>query len=185
MKQNLKSVLRTFLIRVVILFFGWLIFYQGFVRPDGRVDHWMSMRVVDLTRIFLSAIGHDTNTQFRPDGPGINSRYVYVDGTPVLSVADGCNGIELMALYVGFIIAFPGRWKYKLAFIFIGSGLVYLLNVIREVVLALNYMFFRETFEFNHKYTYVLIVYSMVFLIWRFWLNKYSGIGKMSSPNEQ
>ncbi len=184
MKQNLKTILRTFIIRIIILFFGWLILYQGFVRPDGRVDHWMSMRVVDLTRTCLAILGHDTNTQFRPDGPGINSRYVYVDGTPVLSVADGCNGIELIALFMGFIIAFPGKWNYKLTFIIIGSILIYLLNVIREVILALNYMFFRETFDFNHKYTYVLVVYSMVFLIWRFWLNRYSGIGNIVHRNE-
>ena len=102
---------------------------------------------------------------------------VYIDNQPVVLVADACNGLELFALYAGFLLCFPGRWTYKALFIPLGTGVIFLVNVMREVVLALNYKFFQETFEFNHKYTYVFVVYIVIFLIWRFWLKRYSIIG--------
>jgi hypothetical protein len=32
--------------------------------------------------------------------------------------------------------------------------------------------------SFNHDYTFTLIVYSFVFLLWWIWVNKFSGVGK-------
>ena len=106
---------------------------------------------------------------------------VMIDNEPVVLVADECNGLELFVLYAGFIICFPGKIKFKLIFIPIGILLIYFVNVIREIVLALNYKFFRESFEFNHKYTYVLIVYIFVFILWRIWIKRYSIIAEKVS----
>lgn len=164
-----NSLLKGFGIKAAVTFIVWLILYYGFIIPDGRLNHFLTGTVIRGTTIGLSIFGYETK--------GADSM-VYIDGQPVVLVADACNGLELFALYVGFLLCFPGKWKYKFIFIPVGIILIYMINVLREVTLALNYKFFQETFDFNHKYTYVFIVYIFVFAIWRYWLNHYSILAK-------
>lgn len=178
MNQEIKRILKSFAIRAVLLFIGWMVLYHGVIVPDGRANSWLTSRVVEGTKTGLELLGYDTTHEWRGETQEDTPRFIYVDGQPVVLVADACNGLELMALFVGFLLCFPGPWKYKAILIPIGTVMVFLINVIREIVLALNYKYFQETFDFNHKYTYVFIVYLMIFLIWRFWLNQYSAIGK-------
>ncbi|MEM6642330.1 MAG: archaeosortase/exosortase family protein [Bacteroidota bacterium] len=160
-----KSLLKGFAIKAVITFVAWMVLYYGFIIPDGRLNRVLTNTVIAGTVFGLSTLGYDTS------GEG---DMVLINDQPVVLVADACNGLELFALYIGFLLCFPGKWKYKAFFIPIGLILIYVINVMREIVLALNYKFFQETFDFNHKYTYVFIVYLFVFALWRFWLNRYS-----------
>lgn len=166
-KKKLKrsSLLKGFVIKAAITLITWLILYYGIIIPDGRLNQFLTQSVITGTTFGLNLLGYETKG---------SERIIYIDNQAVVMVADNCNGLELFALYVGFLLCFPGRLKYKSLFIPLGIGLIFLLNVIREIVLALNYKFFRATFDFNHKYTYVLVVYLFVFVIWRYWLNNYS-----------
>ena len=164
-----KRLLKTFAVRAGITFVSWMVIYYGLIIPDGRLNNYLTQKVIDGTTVGLSILGYETK------GEG---NMVYIENQPVVLVADACNGLELFALYIGFLLCFPGKWKYKAFFIPIGLGLIFLINVIREIVLALNYKFFQETFDFNHKYTYVLVVYLFVFALWRYWLNRYSVLAK-------
>lgn len=168
-KLDKQTLLRGFAIKAVITFVVWMVLYYGLIIPDGRLNAWLTSTVIKGTTVGLSILGYDT----RGEGD-----LVYIDDQPVVLVADACNGLELFALYVGFLLCFPGPIKYKAIFVPIGIGLIYIINVIREITLALNYKFFQETFDFNHKYTYVFVVYLFVFAIWRFWLNRYSILAK-------
>jgi len=174
MNDAVKKILKSFAVKAALLLFGWLIIYHGFIVPDGRANKWLTDQVVNGTKIGLSLIGYESAQGLVDESNPDSSRYIYIENQPVVLVADECNGFELMALFIGFLLAFPGPWKWKALFIPIGSIIIFLVNVIREVVLALNYKYFQETFDFNHKYTYVLIVYLVIFMIWRFWMNRFS-----------
>lgn len=165
-----KKLVKVFLIRSGIAYVIWLIAFYGYLQPDGRLNRFLTDLVIKGTVIGLDLFGYETH------GKG---DLVYIDNQAVVLVADACNGLELFALYAGFLICFPGKLIWKFIFIPIGIGVIFLVNVLREIVLSLNYKFFQETFEFNHKYTYVLVVYTVVFLIWRFWLKRYSVIGNV------
>ena len=169
----MNPVVKKFLIRSAIIYIVWLVIYHALIIPDGRLNRFLTDRVSEGTAIGLTWLGYDTDYQV-VDG----SNMVYIDGQAVVLVADECNGLELFALYAGFILAFPGRWKFKAIFIPAGIFLIFLINIAREIALSLNYKFFQETFELNHKYTYVFIVYIFVFLIWRYWLRNYSALVK-------
>ena len=160
-----KSLLKTFAIKAVVTFVVWMILYHGVIVPDGRLNRVLTDGVISGTMFGLSTLGYDT---------GSDGDVILIDREPVVLVADNCNGLELFALYTGFLLCFPGSWKYKVVFIPFGITLIYIVNVSREIVLALNYKFFQATFDFNHKYTYVFVVYFFVFAIWRYWLNNYS-----------
>lgn len=168
-KEEKYHILKVFGIRSVLAFIIWMLLYHGIIVPDGRVNQFLTNTVIEGTLFGLKVLGHDCIQQ---------GHTVLIDDDPVVLVADECNGLELFVLYAGFIICFPGRIKYKLLFIPIGILLIYIVNVIREIILALNYKFFRESFEFNHKYTYVLIVYIFVFILWRIWIKRYSIIAQ-------
>ena len=178
MSDEIKKILKSFVIRAVLIFIGWLGLYHGFILPNGTANQWLTEKVVIGTKVGLDLLGYDTTHGWVNETDEDTSRYIYIDGQPVVLVADACNGLELMALFIGFLFAFPGPWKYKALLIPIGTVVIFIINVLREVVLALNYKYFQESFDFNHKYTYVFIVYLAIFMIWRFWLNRYSAIGK-------
>ena len=173
MDRELKiKILKKFGLRSLIVFIIWMLLYHGYIIPDGRLNQFLTGTVITGTLTGLNLLGHNS---IREDN------YVLIDSEPMVLVADNCNGLELFVLYAGFLICFPGRLKYKLIFIPVGIILIYTINVIREIILALNYKFFRETFEFNHKYTYVLIVYIFVFILWRVWIKRYSIISDQIS----
>lgn len=178
MDNKTKKILTTFAIRVVITVVCWFSVYYGFIKPDGRVNGWLTTKVVQGTSLGLDLLGHNVDTSSININNQDISGSVFIDGEPVVLVADECNGLELMALYIGFFLCFPGPWRFKSLFIPFGTIMVFLINIVREIVLALNYKYFQETFHFNHKYTYVLIVYLSIFWIWRFWLNRYSIYGR-------
>ena len=161
------------LIRAAIIYLGWLVIYHAVIIPDGRLNKFLTDQVSAGIVVGLEIFGYDT--QFKVvDG----SNMVFIDGQAVVLVADACNGLELFALYTVFSLAFPGKLKFKAFFIPIGIFLISFINILREIALPLNYEFFQETFELNHKYTYVFIVYVFVFIIWRYWLKNYSALVK-------
>jgi exosortase/archaeosortase family protein len=148
-----KKLIRTFLIRAGIAYVLWLILYYGFIQPEGSINAFLTALVIKGTVIGLNLFGYTTS------GEG---NLVLIDNQPVVLVADACNGLELFALYAGFLLCFPGKILYKAIFIPFGIGIIFLVNVLREIILSLNYKFFQETFDFNHKYTYVFVVYIVV-----------------------
>lgn len=167
-----NQIIKTFAIRALILYGLWVIIYYGYIQPNGRLNEFLTYRVVAGTVFGLDVLGYQTDAK---------DNIVHIKGEPVVLVGDACNGLELFALYSGFLLAFPGKKIYKAFFIPVGILIIYVINVIREIALSLNYKFFRESFEINHKYTYVFIVYVAVFLIWRFWLKNYSILASRES----
>lgn len=164
-----KKLIRSFIIKAVIVFVIWQILYQGFVKPDGRVDDWLTEAVSESTVFGLILVGFDS---YQKDN------VIYINGEQSVMVGDACNGLELFALFAGFLIAFPGKFWSKVVYSGIGILVIAFANVIREMLLAINYNYFRASFELNHKYTYALAVYALVFVIWMHWLNRYSVVAK-------
>lgn len=91
-----------------------------------------------------------------------------------LRIGEECNGLTLFVLFAGFIMAFPGTLKSKILFIPIGVTIIFIVNILRIVVLAINYKYFRASFSFNHHVTFTYLVYAIIFLMWIYWVNKLS-----------
>lgn len=165
MSLTKRQLLSRFAIRAGLLFIAWILVYHVILVPYTSLNTILTQAVIAGTDFGLGLFGYETF---------IRDHIVFISDQSTVLIQDGCNGLELYALYAGFLIAFPGRWKFKFTFIPIGIFLIYTINVFRNIALALNYRYFQETFEFNHKYTYVLIVYLFVFFLWRYWMNRYS-----------
>ena len=155
----------TFILKGVALYLLWFLLYDKWLLKDGWVDHFIIEHLVSATSFMLNLIGFKT-FQYA-DAVG-------VDGTHGVLIGPNCNGLSLFALFTSFIIIFPGKTKYKLIYIPIGLTLIHFLNILRLMGLALVVVYYPNSLDFNHKYTFTIIVYSFVFFLWFLWVKKFS-----------
>jgi exosortase family protein XrtF len=88
----------------------------------------------------------------------------------VVYVFEGCNGINVMIVYLSFLVAYKGSRRHLLLFFFGGILLIYLLNLVRVALLAEVALFYPEQLYFFHKYLFTAFIYSVVFVLWYYWI---------------
>lgn len=150
----------------IILFVAWLGVYEFWLHPKGELDKWIISQIIYQSGLLLKALGFSLIAEVPFDE---NFRTIGIDGGHSIWVGDPCNGLELFALFAGFVIAYPGKWKNKLLFIPIGIVVIHLVNVIRVAALAYIVYLNPDWLAFNHTYTFTITVYSLVFLLWYLW----------------
>ena len=172
MSSKLKSnkTLYIFLAKAAGLFIGWQAIYYLWINQHTNLEMWLTGKTAAVATTFLNWFGYHTIYINHPGELGSQSySQIFLNGFPLLGIADSCNALTLIILFIGFIIAYPGNWWYRLLFIGLGSLFIFGINIIRSLVLIFNYMHFRSTFEFNHKYTFTILVYLVVFAFWMYW----------------
>ncbi len=92
-----------------------------------------------------------------------------LQGQPAVIVGGPCDGLVLYTLLVGFVLAYPGPARRRLWFIPMGIVVLWLLNVVRIVALALNQRYSPDTFYFNHHYAFSAIAYLVLCGLWVLW----------------
>ncbi len=146
----------------------WIIDESGKqVRSEANIDKKMVYITITISEKIIRILGYEVYT----DG----DRQLYIDGSSGIWIGDNCNAITLIALFAGFIIAYPGNVIRKLWFIPLGSLIIFVLNVIRMVVLTIIDTYSRAWTEFNHTYTFNIIIYGVIFILWIYWAKKLSG----------
>lgn len=164
MQEN-RQVLR-FLLYALGLCLCWFLIYDFWL---SDIDNWLTLKVVHATVFTINMFGYNAMAK---------DVMIQIDGEDVVFVYHACNGMVLMALFAGFIIAFPGPPTKKLLYIPLGILLINLLNILRVTALALNAHHFSHTLDFNHKYTFTIVVYAAIFALWMFWVKRYSGMSR-------
>lgn len=95
-----------------------------------------------------------------------------------LRIIEGCNAVSVIVLFISFITAFSGKLKTTIYFILFGVFLIYVLNIIRIALLAVLLFRFPEKEHILHGVLFPLIIYGLVFILWVFWVNKFSKYAK-------
>jgi len=170
MKKLFNEPIVKFLAVGLALYLSWLALYEWWIHPMKWADNAVINNSISISRKILGWIGYVTETS--------GDRMMRITGTPGLYIGDSCNGISLFALYSIFIIAFPGKIISKFIFIPAGIIIIHLLNVLRIISLAVIETHSYSWTEFNHTYTFTIIIYACIFLLWLFWINKFSGLKK-------
>jgi len=93
-------------------------------------------------------------------------------------IIEGCNAVSVMILFVSFIAAFSGKLKNTLLFIVFGVVSIYILNIFRIALLVVLLYNFPESNKLVHDIIFPLIIYGYVFLLWIFWINRFSKYAK-------
>jgi exosortase family protein XrtF len=101
---------------------------------------------------------------------------MWFNGIQAVAVEEGCNGLNIMILFVAFVIAFGGKIKNMLIFTPLGLGFIYLANLGRILLLSLlNVELQGNAFHFFHKYGFTAIIYAAVLFLWYLWVMHFSG----------
>lgn len=157
---NLKSPLAQFGIKALSFFVVWYLIYELWLLPDGRLDEWISINIVQNTVGILNFLGYEIFAF---------NRVVGIGEAAGIEVIDGCNGIAAIGLFLGFILAYPGDWKVKASFSLFGIAIIYLVNLFRIVILAITQVEWPAFFNFTHDYSTTFIFYVVIFFLWMLW----------------
>lgn len=164
------SFLGKFLVMYLVgnLLYGLMIESYG-SRPDP-----VTGIVTRQTSAFLNAVGLDTSTGIHPAEPNV---VIYEGRRAVLSVFEGCNGINVMIVFVAFLFAFGGSWRRLALFVPAGIVIIHLANILRISLLFLLAKEESEQFYYYHKYFFTATLYLFVFALWFIWVTRLHGEG--------
>jgi exosortase/archaeosortase family protein len=158
----------------VLAFYGlWYVLYDLWLLPEGTVDRWLSLNVAEVSGALLGSVGFETFVQ---------GRDLALPGVPGVRIANGCNGLSTLGLFVGFVLAYPGSARRRFWFIPLGVLAVYLTNVARVMAMLLSQKYWPAAFEPLHGFGLTTIFYVVVFCLWILWVN-YGG-NPASSPED-
>ena len=135
---------------------------------DDALDG-ITINVAQLTEHLANLFG--IGLQTKPDY--MHYAIIFNDKT-VARIIEGCNGISVIILFVSFVVAFSGRWKQTLLFIFAGIGIIYVLNIFRIILLSVLIYHLANQEPILHGVVFPLIIYGIVFILWVIWVNNFS-----------
>ncbi|GAA4814269.1 hypothetical protein GCM10023330_22580 [Litoribaculum gwangyangense] len=131
----------------------------------------MTHLVAKQTKVLLNGFGYDAQITPHPNEPSMK---LLINGNYLARIIEGCNSISVIILFVSFIIAFSGKLKTTFFYVLSGSVLIYIVNLLRIVLLSLGVYHCPEYADFLHSVVFPAIIYGMVFLLWIFWVNRFS-----------
>ena len=97
---------------------------------------------------------------------------LFVNGSYIARVIEGCNALSIIILFIAFIVAFNQGLKRTFLYILAGSVLIYVVNLIRIAVLAIALYNYPDQEPLLHDVIFPGIIYGMVFLLWMIWVRK-------------
>ncbi|MBS1490501.1 MAG: exosortase family protein XrtF [Bacteroidetes bacterium] len=106
--------------------------------------------------------------------PSQFSEYIPIanDRENMIYVFEGCNSLNVMIVYISFLLAFKGTSRLFILFAGMGTAVIYVLNVARIVLLYAVAFYFPERLYFFHKYLFTVFIYIAVFVLWFFWVKQ-------------
>jgi exosortase family protein XrtF len=165
-----KELIR-FLASAFFLLLLWVLLTSFFPSVVADMHYNIIRPQADISAFFLRLFGYVVDQDYMVNG--CEARLVFAGGGS-LCIGSGCSGLELFILFFGFILLMRGRLKDKLWFIPLGFAAILLLNIIRIILLAVIFYHTPQYLDFNHKYTFVIIVYGAIFGLWVLWVNKFA-----------
>jgi exosortase family protein XrtF len=92
------------------------------------------------------------------------------DGKSIVSVYEGCNGVNVVIVFLAFIIAFGPFTKRMMWFIPLGILGIHLINLGRITLLFWVSSSMPKYMYFTHKYLFTAIIYVAVLILWVWWV---------------
>ena len=164
-RARLDSPLVRFALIALALYGVWFAVYEAWLGPDGRLDLFVAEVVAQASAGFLGLLGY---------APWVISDKVWVTPTAGAWVTTGCNGVSTIALFAGFVLAYPGTWRRRALFLPLGALFVFVVNVLRVALIVVILDRAPAQFEWVHALGAPHVFYAMVFVLWVLWV-RYGG----------
>jgi exosortase family protein XrtF len=162
-----------FLLKFVGLYLALNVFYGMYVtsfnpRPDP-VTRW----VTGQTGSVLAWLDHPVEIVHQLKKATSTIRF---NGHAIVSVYEGCNGLNIVIIFVSFLFAFGPYIRKMFWFIPVGIVIIHFFNLVRIAGLFLITLYKPGWTYFLHKYLFTAFIYVVVFLLWFWWVNRFSKI---------
>jgi exosortase family protein XrtF len=175
---NLKNKTTRFFVFASVLYLGWYLLYQWVIKPHTKIDEKLISLIVANAAFILKLLGFSVYQSIEDK----NLQLIGIDGFHPIWIGSPCNALTLFMFFTLFVIAFPGSIKKKLWFIPLGVIIIHFTNVLRVVALICINFYATEFTEFNHTYTFTILVYAIIFLLWMWWVNSSLNEYKADAP---
>ena len=179
-QNKIPKQIRLFLGKAFLLFVVWKIIYNVFLYDAKYLDRALTAHVGNASVTLINSLGAmngfvSKREMTDNDNLGIlkdEVSVIYHNDKVVLNIANVCNGLELMVLYIGFIICMPSRFFRKLFYIILGLIVLDAINILRCVGLIYLREYYAIYFQFAHHYLFNAMVYTATFIMWILYCRK-------------
>lgn len=169
--ESVKPALRflgVFLVSYIVLSLVYGLWIESLGDTPDAMTREVSREVVDILR----TIGYNATLEQNPSGP---TMFLFNGTQKVLNVFEGCNGLNVMIVFVSFVLAFGGVPKRMLLFIVMGFMVIHLANLARILWLFWLSAVDAKLFYYFHKYVFTAVIYVIVFGLWWLWVTRWNG----------
>lgn len=166
--------LASFFITYLLLTFIYQSYLNTFDEKKLEVDG-ITKIVANNTKDVLLLIDTKSFTEPNTREASVN---LFYKNTWVARIIEGCNAINVIILFISFVIAFKGKFVKTILFILAGCLLIYFFNVVRIVLLSMAMFHYPKYQDVLHSVVFPLFIYGIVFLLWVIWVNKFSYYAK-------
>lgn len=166
--NNNKSI--NFIRNFLVLFLLWKIVFHFVWQNPYLLDSYNKTGIEIINFILVNSsfilelIGYEVSIEY-------STRILKINNSIGVTVGISCIGYELSAIYTGLIIASNGSLLKKILFITSGISIIYILNLFRISALAILVQYNQIIWDLNHKLIFTIIIYSVIFFIWKYWLS--------------
>lgn len=181
MVRNYWIQYKPFLLFLVKFIFTYLVFtaaYQYYLNQfdlkNNEVDGFTKLVTTQVEQLLLF-FNANAHIELHPTQPCYKFFY---NGKYVSRIIEGCNALSVIILFISFVIAFSGKIKTTIYYIFAGSFIIHILNVTRIALLVVAFYNFPEANFILHDILFPLVIYGVVFILWIIWVNQFSYYAK-------
>ncbi|HET8754063.1 MAG TPA: exosortase family protein XrtF [Salinimicrobium sp.] len=150
-----------------------LLYHLYLENADSAVYYpdFMTHMVAAQSEAVIATFGYLTHLSPTPNFPAMD---IYINGNLVSRIIEGCNSVSIIILFVAFMLAFFGKLKPTLLFIFSGIVIIYAMNIVRIALLSIGIYELPQHAHFLHKIIFPLVIYGTVFILWIIWISIYN-----------
>lgn len=127
----------------------------------ARVTAWISYGVLQVVAFVAGFPLHKYGT-------------IMGSGAFEVDVAPACSGAVPMSIYLSAVLAYPATWASKRLGVWLGIGVIFVVNVGRVTALFLIGLYFQQIFHETHVYVAQALVICVAVAMWLFWATRYA-----------
>ena len=159
-------------IKIILVYIAWKVFYPFTTVPGTALNLWWAHFTYTLGSVYASVVAVILNNAgVMATTQGID--IVLLKSNSHIAISEHCLALPAMTIFAGSVAFFKGRFWQKIIFIAIGFLGIVIINVFRMFFVSIAWMIFRtDYYMLNHSVLYVILTYSFIFLMLRWWINR-------------
>jgi len=146
--------------------------YSSFLGQYANFPFWLSAFVAKCAGVLLQVAGYPVHQN--------SPANITITGSRGVNIAWGCLGVGAISLWIAFVAAHRCKAKYKLKWILPGIAVIFVLNILRIMMIALsnhyNWAYIRH---FNAHSSFNILTYGVIVLLMIVFVRNYNRLPQL------